>query len=259
MTKLSAHQSNEFVKIMYIGDSSTGKTGSLCSLAADGYEFKIIDLDNGLDVLKQFVLNECPGKIDNIDYETLRDKIKGGQIGVTITAKAFVETTKLLNKWTDDSIPAEFGSNGIVVIDSLTTLGKAAFEWAKSMNPTSKDPRQWYFSAQQAVENLVALLTSAEFRANVIIISHINWKELQDGTTKGYPSSIGCALGPTLPKYFNTLVMSETVGSGKAAKRRINTVSTAMIDLKTPAPFKIEQTYDLGDGLSKLFKELKSI
>lgn len=259
MTKLSAHQSNEFVKIMYIGDSSTGKTGSLASLAADGYEFMILDLDNGLDVLKNFVTKECPDKLDNIDYETLRDKIKGGNIGVTVTAKAFVETTKLLNKWSDERIPAEFGPKGIVVLDSLTTLGKSAFEWARSMNPTAKDPRQWYFAAQQAVENMIALLTSAEFRANVIIISHINYKELQDGTTKGYPSAIGSALGPIIPKYFNTLVMADKVGSGTAVKRKIKTVSTAIIDLKTPAPFKIDKEYDLGDGMSKLFKELKSI
>jgi len=121
------------------------------------------------------------------------------------------------------------------------------------------DPRQWFFAAQQAVENIVALLTSEAFHSNVILIAHINYRELQDGSTRGYPSAIGSALGPTIPKYFNTLVQAETVGSGKTLRRRIRTIPTAMIDLKNPAPFKIEAEYELGTGLAELFEKLKTL
>ena len=257
--KLSDHHSGRFVKFLYIGDSSSGKTGSLVSLVKAGYRLKILDLDNGLDVLRSFVKAEAPDKLDAVDYETIRDTIKPGNQGPIVNARAFVEGTKLMTKWSDNSIPSEGGEQEIFVLDSLTTFGKSAFEWAKQMNPSAKDPRQWFFAAQQALENIVAMLTSEGFHAHVIIISHINYRELQDGSTKGYPTSIGSALGPVIPRYFNTLVMAETIGSGKALKRRIRTVSTSIVDLKNPAPFKIEADYDLGTGLAELFNKLLTL
>lgn len=259
MAKLSTHQASQFVKLLYIGDSGTGKTGSLISLVQDGYTLRILDLDNGLDALRQFIGAECPDRIDAVDFITLRDKIRPTSSGPVITAKAFVEATKLMSKWDDDSEPCEGGPTEVFVLDSLTALGKAAFEWARSMQPTAKDPRQWYFAAQQAVENIVAMLTSESFHANVIIITHINWKEFQEGINKGYPSAVGSALGPTLPKYFNTMVQATVSGSGKNAKRRISTVPTALLDLKNPAPMRIEADYDLGTGLAEIFRNLKTL
>lgn len=256
--KLSDHHSGQFVKLLYIGDSSTGKTGSLVSLVKAGYRLKILDLDNGLDVLRAFVQAECPDRLDAVDYETIRDTIRPGNQGPIVSARAFVEGTKLMTKWSDDSTPAEDGPDSIFVLDSLTTFGKSAFEWAKQMNPSAKDPRQWFFAAQQAIENIVAMLTSESFHSNVVLISHVNYRELQDGSTKGYPSAIGSALGPTIPRYFNTLVLAETIGSGKALKRRIRTVPTPVVDLKNPKPLVASSDYDLGTGLAELFTLLTS-
>jgi triacylglycerol esterase/lipase EstA (alpha/beta hydrolase family) len=163
-----------------------------------------------------------------------------------------------MTQWDDDSVPSEDGPESIFVLDSTTSLGKSAFEWAKQSNPGAKDPRQWYFAAQQAFENIIAMLTSETFNTNVVVIGHVNYKELADGTTKGYASAIGSALGPIIPKYFNTLVLSQTVGSGKALKRRILTTPTAQIDLKNPAPFTVDDQYDLGVGLAELFEKLKN-
>jgi hypothetical protein len=259
MAKLSNHQSSQFAKIIFIGNSGTGKTGGLTSLVKAGYKLRILDLDNGLDSLRQHVLHECPESIDNVDFETLRDKFKatsGGPI-VDGVAKAYIDATKLMTKWSDDTIPAEWGPDTIFVLDSLTALGRAAFEWAKSLNPSSKDPRQWYFSAQQSVENIIALLTSESFRANVIVISHVNFVEESDGTTKGYTSAIGRALGPIIPKYFNTLILAEASGMGKNVRRRIKTVPTGMIDLKNPAPFKLDAELPLETGLATVFATIK--
>lgn len=259
MASLSNHQSSQFTKLIYIGDSGTGKTGSLVSLVQDGYKLRVLDFDNGLDALVAWINKECPDKITQVDFETVRDKYKSGPGGPTVAgqAKAFVDGLKLMEKWTDETDPAEWGEDTIFVLDSLTSFGKAAFEWAKGMNPTAKDPRQWYFSAQQAVENTIALLTGEPFHSNVIVISHINYRELQDGTTKGYTNAVGSALGPKLALYVNTLVLAESSGSGKNVHRKIKTVPTTTIDLKTPAPFKIESELDLGTGMSEIFKMLK--
>lgn len=262
MTSLADHPASQFTRLLYIGDSGTGKTGSLVSLVKAGYKLRIIDTDNGLDSLKAFVKRECPENIGNVDYNTVRDNYiittNGPVIDPGQKTKGFVEGMKFLKTWSDGSDPQkDWGEDHILVIDSLTGLGHQAFEFAKGLNPSSKDPRQWYGAAQVAVESMIAAITSDDFKANVIVISHIKYIERQDGTTKGWPSSIGQALGDVIPKYFNTLILAETVGSGANAKRKIKTVPTGTIDLKNPAPFAVATELDLGTGLAVLFKTLK--
>ena len=259
MPKLSQHHSDDFVKLLYLGDSGTGKTGSLTSLVKDGYKLRILDLDNGLDVLRNFVMAECPDKIDNIDFETVRDQYKASPMGPIVAGapKAFVDSLKLMNKWSDDSLPATWGGDTIFVMDSLSGLAKAAFEWSKGVNPGAKDPRQWYHAAQQAVEQVIALLTSATFKTNVIIIAHVQLIEQNDGTMRGYANTIGKALGPTIPTYMNTMILARSRVVGQEAKRTIVTAPTSIIDLKNPAPFKVDKELPLGTGLSTIFKQLK--
>lgn len=260
MPSLAEHHSSTTVKAILIGDSGTGKTGSLVSLLAEGYKLRIIDLDNGLDSLVQWGKRVCPDKLANTEFETVRDNYKSSPMGPIIsgTPKAFVRSLQLMDKWTDGTVPAEWDTQTIFVIDSLTALGKAAFDWAKGMNPSAKDPRQWYFSAQQAIENVIAALTSETFKPNVLLISHVSYKEMPDGTTKGYANSIGSALGPTIPKYFNTMLMAESMGSGANVKRTIKTVPTGVVDLKTPIPFKLPTALPLDTGMAEIFKQLKS-
>lgn len=253
MPTLDQHQSDEFSKLIYIGDSSTGKTGSLVSLLAEGYKFKILDMDNGLDTLVQFAKRECPDKLANVEYETYRDKYKATKAGPIISGppRAFTEALAKLTEWSEISDP-----NTIFVLDSLSAYGRAAFQWARGMNPTSRDPRQWYHAAQQGVEDTLAMLTSSEFRMNVIVISHVNYKEVSEGVNKGYANAIGTALGPVIPRYFNTLILAESSGAGKNVRRKIKTLPTGIIDLKCPSP-KVEAEYPLESGMAQIFKTLK--
>lgn len=259
MASLKQHHSSKIVKILYLGDSGTGKTGSLVSLVEAGYKLKILDFDNGLDILKAFIEKRCPDKIDNVDYETRRDKYKGSPMGPIIDGvpKALSQATQLLTKWTDESIPAQWGPETVFVMDSLTGLGKAAFEWAKGISPSAKDPRQWYHTAQQAVDNIIALLTSEPFNTNVVVIAHVQFVESPEGLLKGYANTIGKALGPIVPTYFNTMVLAQTSGVGEKVKRTIGTVPTSMIDLKNPAPFRVDSHLPLESGLATLFTQLK--
>lgn len=259
MPSLSEHSSSEYTKLLYLGDSGTGKTGSLVSLVKDGYRLRILDLDNGLDSLVQYVKLECPDKLSAVDYETRRDKYKASQGGPVLAgpAKAFTEALSLMTKWSDGTIPAEWGADTVFVLDSGSAFGKAAFEWAKFMNPTTKDPRQWFGTGQKAFEDTMALLTAEEFRCNVIVISHVNIVEQPDGSVKGYANALGKALGPVIPRYFNTLILAESIGAGKNVKRRIKTLPTGVIDLKNPASFKLDAELPLESGLSTIFKTLK--
>lgn len=269
MPTLNKHQSNEYTKLLIEGDSGSGKTGALTSLVREGYKLRILDMDNGLETLKQFILKECPEKIENVEFRTLRDKRKASPLGAVIEGqpKAFISALTMLDRWrykdgegneTDLGVPAEWGSDCILVIDSLTFLSDAAFDFREPLTPKSSqgkyDVRAVYKDAQDAVENVLALLTSESFRTNVIVISHIRYVDNPDGTKKGYPTAVGSALSPQIPRYFNSVALCQTSAGGK---RTIQTVATAMIDLKNPKPFAMAPSYPIETGLADFFKVLR--
>lgn len=263
MPNLSAHQSREFTKILLIGDSKLGKTGSLTSLVKAGYKLRILDYDNGLDTLRQFVLDTCPDKIDNVAFKMLRDERK--LIGTKVTVKrptAFADGLKMLDRWRDGEVdlgvPAEWGPDCVVVIDSLTFMSDAAFDWQESVIPVGSsgkyDIRAVYKSAQDAVENTLGLLTGASFKTNVIVIAHAKYIETEEGSTKGYPTSVGSALSPKIPTYFNNYFRYVT----KGGKRKIQHLSSPMFDLANARPFAMPKTeFDIDNGLAEIFEILR--
>ncbi len=263
MPLASEHETSEFRKLMLIGNSGAGKTGALAPLVAAGYELRIIDLDAGLDALINHVKEIDPKLLTKIQYQSYRDKIKMGPTGPKIVGspKTYINTLAALEHWPDDdSDPAEWGKDKILVIDSLTNLGRAAFQWARAIHPLSvsgkqAEGRSWYFMAQNLLEDLIANVTSDAFKTNVIIISHIEMTD-RNGIIKGYISAIGKALGPKLPVFFNTLLLSETKGTGKNIKRLIHTIPTALIDVKNPVPMRIEAEYPIETGLADIFRVL---
>lgn len=265
MPTLSSHHSNEYTKMLLMGDSGSGKTGALASLVKAGYKLRILDFDNGLETLKTFVNEECPANADNVEFRTLRDKRKAGPEGSIIDgpARAFVDAVKMLDNWKykdgeteiDYGKPSEWGSDTILVVDSLTFMSDAAFDWREQLVSGGKyDKRAVYGDAQNAIENVLSLLTGPSFRANVIVIAHVKYVENPDGTKKGYPTAIGSALSPTIPRYFNTVALCQTSAGGK---RTIQTAATAMIDLKNPKPFAMAKSYSLETGLADFFNILR--
>lgn len=247
------------VRLLYAGASSTGKTGSLISLLRKGYKLRVIDMDNGLDYLINKIKDEDASLLNNLDVVSARDKYKATTAGVRVEGvpTAYVNAMKFLNKWDDDTIPANWGTEYILVIDSLTALSRAAFLWAQGQNPTAKDPRQWYAAAQETIKSVLDMLTSKDFKANVIVISHVQLIEIHDGSVREYVTSVGKALGPEIPKFFNNLVLAEKSGQGANVKRTIRTVPTSTMDLKVAVPKGLEAALDLNTGLATLFEKLK--
>lgn len=252
MATLDNHQSSKYTKLLYIGDSSTGKTGSLVSLLLAGYRLRILDMDDGLSSLVNYG-RAAGADLSRVEYETIRDEYKASKVGPIIKGqpKAFVQALEKLTEWSEIDDPDCF-----LVMDTLTSFSKAAFEWAKGMNPLAKDPRQWYGTAQKGVEDTIALLSGPQVKQNVIITSHINYKEVIEGVHKGYCAAVGTALGPHIPKYFDTMILAESIGSGANVKRKIKTFPTGVIDLKAPSP-SIAADYPLSTGLAEIVAKLK--
>jgi hypothetical protein len=260
MAKGSTHQSSGIVKMLYVGTSGTGKTGSLASLIEEGYEIRALDMDNGLDYLVNHIKRNCPERIDQLDYITIRDKMKADKrLGAKPAgnSRAYVEAVEYMNEWDDGSIPAEWGENTIFVLDSLTLFGRAALRWAEGLNPTAKDRRQWYAQAQKSLLDVLDMLTSSEFKCNVIVISHIDMVEHEDGSIKGYASSVGAKLGPKIPSVFNTMIMATSKKRGREMKREILTIPAEGVDLKNSSAGGLPQSLPLETGMATIFKTLK--
>lgn len=256
MAKLSVNKS-PLVKTLLIGESKTGKTGALASLARAGYNLFIIDFDNGLDYLAAELADE-PEALARIYYESFRDRTKlasDKSVVIDGKAKAFDMAMKTLDTGIDDSGPAkDLGPKWVVVIDSLWTAGRAAFFEHQKMQP-SKDPRQNYGGAQSMLMALLSNLTDSDFSAHVIVITHMTLIELDTGVTKGLPSAIGKAVCADIPKLFNRMLVMEIKGSGSKSRRVISTVPTALITAtsgekrdKVPAELSVET------GLADFFK-----
>lgn len=269
MARLSDHQSNLNTKILLLGDSKSGKTGSLVSLVKAGYRLRILDFDNLLDILKYKILEECPDKIDNVEFRTLRDKYKAGAQGTVLdgSPKAWVNAIRMLDNWkyTDEDgsevdlgKPATWGADTILVIDSLSRLCDAAYDFHESIIPRGKsgdyDGRAVYGNAQDDVEKVLAMLTSRGFATNLIVIAHGIYQDLPDGTTKIFPQGVGQKLSPKIPQYFPNYIRYKNV----AGKRVMQLSSDPMIDLSNTRPdaFK-EKTLPIETGLAEFFAALR--
>jgi hypothetical protein len=263
MPSLAKHQSNKFTKMLLMGDPGTGKTGSCVSLLGLGLHLRFLDLDNGLDSFKQFALRDYPDKVEGVEYRTLRDKYKATALGPIVQSpRAFVDAIKMLDNWKYDDIdlgpPYEWGPDCVLILDSTTLLGDAAFAWADPLTPRGKqsgeaDKRQTYGIAQGAIRNVLKLLTSEGFQTNVIVISHVRYIDTETGR-KGYPTAVGEALSTQIGQLFNSIALCQTQAGGK---RTIQTAATSMIDLKNPKPFEMEPRYPLETGLADFFKVLR--
>lgn len=267
MPSLANHQSNNFVKLLLLGDAKSGKTGSLVSLVAAGYKLRIIDMDNLLDSLKYQVMAQCPELLDTIEFRTLRDKRKMTPAGPVIDGqpKAFIEAIKMLDHWKykdgDQEIdlgkPHQWGPEYVLVLDSLSRFCDSCYDWREPLTPVGKsgesDGRATFFDAQNAVEDTLSTLTGKSFETNVIVICHGIFQTQQDGTTKIFPQGIGQKLSPRIPQYFPSYVRYKNTGG----KRTIQLESDPTIDLANPRPNELPKTLPMETGLATFFEALR--
>lgn len=287
MPPLSEHQSGRTTKLLFLGDSGTGKTGAICSLVIDGYRLGALDFDNGLDVIVQALKPNVPPYnlspeasadcFSRVRYVTCTDKMRVAGVNMIPTeANAWTKAIKHLEKFEDWGPVASWGEKDILLVDSLNFAGRAAMRLIlKLNNRLGQAPYQSdYLEAQRLVESLVAMLYSDDIKCNVIVNSHI--KEVgrsEDRTdSKGNiikyvdPNSIkafaetgtGKALSPTIGRSFNTILQADLTGTGQATKRIIRTQPHGLLALKSPIPKGLPATLPIETGLSTFFKAVRS-
>lgn len=259
MPSLKDAPATKLVKALVLGESGSGKTGSLVSLVKAGYKLHILDFDNKVadGILPILIKTQCPENLANVDFEPLRDKFKATAAGHVFDGvpQSYTRCLGLLDKWSDGSTPKDWGPDHFLVLDSLKFCAEAIYNWAKAMSPGVKDPRQWFYTAQQGVAHILDNLTAKWFNTNVLVMAHVEYQARMDGAMKGLPISIGKALGPDIPTYFDNMILCRTEGTNV---RLIQTVATAMIDLKNPASAVMKPSLPIETGLAEFVKTLRT-
>jgi hypothetical protein len=260
----------------------------LASLVTAGFKLRILDLDNGIDVIKGYLTNPISSyykiiqeqKIDlgeAVRYLTITEEMKtlNGRV-IPSKGNVFRRTMEALQEWkepdgTNLGKPRDWDRQTVVVLDSLTMLGKAALYSIQGLNGRLGDDKVGYDSqrdigqAQTQIERVLELLYDESFKPNVIVNSHIVWRnpegvdrEDKSFGKKAYPNSLGVALAPRIPRYFNTVLHTMTAGSGQSTKRQIMTTPQGSLDLKSSAPLALKPSYPIDTGLGEIFKALRS-
>jgi len=252
MANISQHKSKSVTKLLLVGDSGSGKTSALASLANAGKKLRILDYDDGLDILSEYL---TPEAVPRVSYITLRDSL--GQ------ANAFRRGAQLLSAWRDGEenfgSVKEWGDDTVLVIDSLTLMGEAALKSALVFNnkkPTEQPTQPEWGTAARDVQNILQYITGDEVKCNVVVTSHIQYMEGELGIAKAYPTSVGSKLSTKIGRYFNCVCRIDSKTTSKGNERSLRTVSDNKMDLKVTAPSLVETNMEL--DLNKLFTSIQS-
>lgn len=271
-------------RIMIVGYPGTGKTGSLVSLINAGYKVRYLDFDGNVDPL---LLYADPDKLVNVDIINLQDSLKdaGGYIGVNGLPTAFARGLKLLDSWkykdedgaeVDLGRSKDWGPDTIVVVDSLTRMGDAAFRRALGLlnrTPANVTQQVWQLAMKEQ-EAFIDKLTNASNNFHVVVLAHLSIISPKDITkddadlTKDikeqvaeliparlFPSALGQKLPPKIGGYFPTLILAEAEFKGNTPTRKLKTQTKPELDLKVPAK-DFPASVDIADGLLKIFNAI---
>lgn len=257
------------LKLLVLGDSGTGKTGALVSLIRAGYNVRVLDADRGMDILWNLLKDEPEAVRARLTWEEVIDEKTVNAAGLVTykgTPSGFSRAMKLLNGWkTEDYDLGPITSwtlNDVLVIDSLTFLSTSAMAGVLALAgrlPPAHPQIQDWGAAMDRIENLLGLLFSPAVPCHVIINSHLTYIQPEgegEGVVRAYPSTLGTKLPPKVGRFFNTMLLAKSEGSGAGLRRKIFTVPTNALALKTPDPARTKASYDLNTGLADIFKDL---
>lgn len=281
MPRFSDETSSGPIKVLVTGDSGTGKTGLLSSLAMAGYRLAILDYDNGTQVIKAILKSKMPEALANVYAEPLTDTFKNinGRL-VPKSGKAWSSGVKLLSSWTvgKEGEPGYYSlgpvtswsEKDVLVIDSLQHMGHAAMRFHQSLNaklgtqPTLPD---WGI-VQTMMEELLSMLYDDEVKCNVVVNTHIDWRTkevwnekktliVDREITNAFPSAPGRKLPEKLGSYFNNLLQVVVEGTGSARRQKLVTIPPSVLGLKTSSPFTVKKSYPIETGLADFFKDIR--
>lgn len=243
MPKFSDHPTINRIKLLLCGDPGSGKTGSLATLANAGYHVHIVDLDNNLAIIKNYLKPDAAG---SVDY-------------VSIAAKEPTSWNKamaFLDKWDDGTDPKTWDGTHVLVIDSATFLNEVLFNSLaakKSINveeATAPQLRDIYQSQYKYFETLVAKLCGDKYKCHVVMTAHLRWLGGEDKPLKCYPAFMGQQLPDKVARYMNNVWLAERRGGNPVFQTQATPVMT--LKCSAPAVVQAKEEFDLGAIFRKM-------
>jgi hypothetical protein len=274
-------------KIIYIGHYGSGKTGSLASLAAAGYNVRILDIDKKTQILRDYMLNSersiylkaSPGLWDEATAKGTSGRLSFVSLDETMVlagAKGreryvpkgdlWGKAMEQMNDWKDGPNGQTLGNIGswgpqdVLVLDGLSRLSQAAMDQQLAISgniakygSVSGDYRPDTYNAQIMIARLLQTLQSSAIKCHVIVICHIGLVTNEVGVSEGFPQTVGSKFAPKIGQYFSHALLAKQQGD----KRVISTQTGSMVRLMTPTPLRVKPEYALETGLAEYFRDVK--
>ena len=291
MPKLS-DSTFEATRLLIVGDPGSGKTSAVGYLLNHGQRLFIADFDSKLNVIARCVSGEA---LKNLYFESLLDKVRPDKVtGYPTTIgkpTAYRKFINLTSKWVDSSsgedfgAPESWGPNDWLVIDSLTSLGRAILFYLQDgsgkLGQRALGPVVWRVA--DMIEGVVSTLRS--YPINSIMLAHLaplsasedfvveeqssdpvkqeNFTARMEAKLSNPNSNMRYPLvqgSKKLPRhiggYFSAVLMTKRVGSGEQTKRVIRTAPDEDVDVQVPvAPKSLPAELPLTD----LYKVIEAI
>lgn len=246
------------LRILSVGESGTGKSGSLISLALAGYNIYLLDFDNGSEIIENLLADQ-PDVFARFHITKLRDSIKpvNGVPKLRPPLVAYKGAGKALVDWNAEA----FTDADILVVDTLTKMSEAAFNEALLLAGRLNQRPQLgdYGWMADSVKLYMDMITDDDFGAHVIVNTHIQYlggDEETQTSSRGLPNAKGKEISKTVATNFNTVLHFRTKGSGPATRRVISTTPQGVVEVKTSAPGKVKPEYSIETGMAELFHDI---
>lgn len=256
------------IRLLCMGESGTGKTGSLISLAEAGYTVHILDLEAKAEDLLRTIIHDAvaSGKwtaaraaevLGRIEIEVAAEAaaFAGDQVKIR-KPQALAQAGKILTTWG----AARFDRSHVIVIDSFSRLSVYAANVVAGQTghePEFRDFRDIFNKLRPLLGYLTAwqeqyVGSGEQFDCHIIVLTHINLYEVRRKTgekvkvgavkvdetevidTRVYPKAIGQALSPDIPAFFNSMLVYRAARN-KPGSRVIQLLADDMTPVKTPA------------------------
>lgn len=186
------------MRLMVAGRPKSGKTGSLVSLAEAGFELGILDFDGNSDPLWAFASPEAQSRISVLTFQDgmrLGSGLSGGKEFVQIADEpmALRKGFAALDNWSkfDEAHPwgpvKTWGTNRILVLDNLTSMGEAAFDRIRYINGRNRGNTRdsdWGL-AMDDQGNMLKVLMSSKFNCHVLCLAHLKLILPKEPRTQG--------------------------------------------------------------------------
>jgi len=167
--------------------------------------------------------------------------------------------------------PMEWGSDVVLVLDSLSRIADAAYyhelmlQNALLQDRNARENQRDIGATQSRILDLMRMLSDKAFGCNICLIGHIKRateyghnpasEEAKDASVDvfGFPAAIGSAILPVIPQFFSTILHAKIEGT----KQYIYAKTTGEVATKNTNPFGVGIKYPLETGLADYFKALR--